>query len=262
MAFTLVTNLPVENNSSLFYRVKIHSSGNCISLIIFDNSTAYKGEITSEYICNQSKLFNQSENQYIEECRKAFKNVQSKEFTYIIVDDQFNLKKSIQSSASNSIKVKFCSIKLETVDFKNSIFDVLDATLKENEQYVQKVDELQSRNEALLKGNELLLEQLKELQNTKNNMESVLYLRFLNLLNSKKQKLIKLKRSLGEAMDEDESSEIEEEIELGSGTSGHVYDIDTDVDEEVGMAEDEFKSLEIPTKSQEVEMAKSSMYYT
>ncbi|XP_065220784.1 uncharacterized protein LOC135845862 [Planococcus citri] len=232
MDFTCVTTLPVENNPNSFYKVKVECSGKSISMIVFDNNTAYKGEISSSYISDQSNLLNLSEKEYIEELRKAFLT-SSSEFSYSIAEDNFYLKKSIQTNSANSIKIKFTSIKLDKVDFQTSILAVLDATLNENNQYVKKIDELQSLNEALMKGNESLLEQMKRFQADKNNMESILYYRFLNLLNSKKKKINELKGKLGVKMDEDTASEFEEEMELNDEGVENVYDADTDLDEEI-----------------------------
>ena len=71
--------------------------------------------MSSEYICNQSKIFNLSSTEYVEQCRKAFQNSQSNEFTYGIVDNFFYLKKMIETNSANSIKVKFAGVKLEKV---------------------------------------------------------------------------------------------------------------------------------------------------
>ena len=143
----------------------------------------------------------------------------TEKYTFSIDEDSGRL---LWKKGSGKIKQKVAEINLIDVDYKTSISSLVNYLRLEKKQDSITINDLRKEKEDTTRILKRYEKTLESFEREKNELEDRIYSKFLPVLNSKKEEILRLQKLL--------SRGTEAEVDYGK-------DVDTDVDEEDGEGE-------------------------
>lgn len=166
-----------------------------LNILVVEGNTAWSGKFTAEEIESFCEALGITRDEYITECRQAFSGGEAVEhFLFAVENSRFVWRKEVDADT----RVKFGSIKLSPVPIVQALEEFLDFAFETIEHCRQEVTDAKNKMGYFATERTTLVQKLEEYTQNKKEFETILYNKFLCVLNAKKERIAMLEKELSD----------------------------------------------------------------
>lgn len=189
-----VCSVKKENNLGC-YRLHTIWKNDSFRINVATKDASWSGEMTPENIKRMSSQLQLDNKTYLNNCKDALTTNDGKPgISYMVENGSFVWKKLVDEDAG--IQVKMGAVPVQPSNFVETIQKIVDIALNTNKNLQKEINNLNEEKDKLTKNNDKLFTALDEAKKCKIKMENDLYEKFIELLNSKKKKILDLENKL------------------------------------------------------------------
>lgn len=181
---------------------------NSILLTVIDGDTSWSGKFILEEMVSFCETFNKPKEVYFSEITEALRC--GNDFIFTLERESLVMKKI---DARTHIKIRYCSIPLTKIACVPTYSHIVGRLLDNEVSYENRISQMTEELRFLKHEREDLLKNFELLINEKSTLETTLYSKFCEVLNSKKRKISSLQNELesSKSIDQNDPPKIKQE---------------------------------------------------